>query len=58
MSKFWLKDKITDNDFMIYVLNNLPEAYDVILDELKNFLTLSGDDELTIEVIGEKLNHR
>ena len=30
MSKFGLKGKITDEDFMIHVINNLPKEYDVI----------------------------
>ena len=40
-----------DEDFMIHILNNLPEEYYVILDGLENRLTASGDDALTIEVI-------
>ena len=55
ISKFRLKGNITDEDFTIHVLNNLPEEYNVILNGLDNHLTLSGDDMLTIEVICEKL---
>ena len=43
---------------MIHVLNNFWEEYDMILDELEDCFTLSGDDALTIEAIREKLNHR
>ena len=42
---------------MIHVLNNLPKENDLILDVPENYLTLSRDDELSIEVIFEKLNH-
>ena len=57
MNKFSLKDSITDEDLMIYVLNKLPKEYDVVLDGFKNRLTVSGDDALTIDVICEKLKH-
>ena len=53
-NNFGLKDSITDEDFMIHVLNNLPEEYDVILEGLEKCLAFSGDDELTIKVIREK----
>ena len=43
---------------MIHVLNNLPEEYDVILDGLKNRLTATGENALTIDSIHKKLNHR
>ena len=42
---------------MTHVLNHLPKEYDVILDGLKNCLTVSVDDALTIEIIHEKWNH-
>ena len=48
MNKFRLKGNITDEDLMIHVMYDLPEEYDVILDGLKNCLTLSGDDALTM----------
>ena len=56
MSEFSLNCSITDKDFMIHILNNLPKDYDIILDRLKNHLTSSGDDVLT--VICTKLNHQ
>ena len=34
MNEFNLKGSITDEDFMIHVLNNLPKECDVILDRL------------------------
>ena len=43
---------------MIDILNNLTKEYDVILDGLENYLTLSGNDALTKEVICKNLNHR
>ena len=57
MGEFGQKGGINDNDFAIYILNNFTKGYNVILDEIKNSLTATGDDELTIEIIPEKLNH-
>ena len=57
MGEFCQKGGIVDVDFMIHVLNCLTKEYDIVLDGLKNGLTVSGDDALTIEVIKEKLNH-
>ena len=54
MNEFRLKVSISEKDFMINVLNNLPEEYDVILDVLKNCLTASGDNVLTIYIIWYK----
>lgn len=51
---------MSDKDFMVKILNNLPSEYDVILDGLENRLTLDQSDPnaLTIENIREKLNNR
>ena len=49
-----LKGYMTDEDFMIQVLNNLPKEKNVILNGLKNSLMVSGDDVLTIDVICKK----
>ena len=59
LNEFELKGSISDgdfmmnklsssNDFMIDVLNNLPEKYGVILDGLENHLTSRGNDASTI----------
>ena len=48
---------ITDEDFVVHVLNNLPKEYNVILDGLENHLKSYKDDALTIEVIHKKLNN-
>ena len=42
-------------DFIIHVLNNLTEEYDVVLDGLVNHSTSFGPVVLTIEVIYDKL---
>ena len=55
MNEFGLKGSITDENFIIHVLNDLPKEHDVILDGLDNCLTVSGDNALTIEVISKKL---
>ena len=57
MSKLGLISNMTDEGFMIHVLNNLPKEYDVILDGLENYLTSSSEDALTIEALCEKLCH-
>ena len=51
MNEFGQKGGITDKDFMIHVLNNLPKVYNVILNGLENCLIATGDDMLTIDVI-------
>ena len=38
---------------MIHVLNNLANDYDVIISVLENHLMATGDNALTIKVIGE-----
>ena len=50
MNEFGLKRSISDN-FMIHVLNNVSKECDVILDELENHFTLSGDDASMIAAI-------
>ena len=49
MNKFDQKGSVSDKDFMIHILNNLPNEYDVILNGLENHLTVTGDDALTID---------
>ena len=39
---------------MIHILNNFPKDYDVILDGLKNCLTVTFDNVLTFDMIHEK----
>ena len=60
MDKISLTAKMTDQDFMIHVLNNLTEEYDVILDGMESKLMLGESDpsRLTIEEIRSKLNNR
>ena len=43
---------------MIHILNNLPKDYNMILDGLKNCLTMTGDNALlAIDMICKKFNH-
>ena len=56
MNEFSHKGNVSDEDFMIHVLNNLPKEYDVILNGLENCLMATGDDALTIDLICKKLN--
>ncbi len=45
-------------EYMIHVLNNLPEEYDNVLDSLETCLVSTREDRLTLESIREKLNSR
>jgi len=60
MDKISLSAKMTDQDFMIHVLNNLPVEYDVVLDGMESRLMLPDGDanKLTIEDVRDKLNNR
>ena len=51
---------MSDLDFMIHVLNNLPEPYDVVLDGMESRLMLeeSDNNHLTTGEIRAKLSHR
>ena len=51
MNKFGQKGGISDKDFMIYVLNNLPKDYNVILNGLEKHLTATGDNTMITDVI-------
>ena len=57
MNEFRLKGHISDEDFMIHFLNNLSKEYDLIFNGLENYLMVSGDNVLTIDVICKKLNY-
>ena len=54
MNKFSQKSNVSDEDFMIHVLNNLPKEHDVVLDGLENRLTVTGGDALSIDSICKK----
>ncbi len=58
MDEIELVGRMSDMEFMIHVLNNLPEEYDVVMDSLKNRLVSTGEDRLTLESLREKLNSR
>ena len=53
MNEFGQKRNVSDEDFMIHILNNLPKEDDVILDGLENHLTTPGDDALTINLFAK-----
>ena len=56
INKFRQKGSLSNKDFMIQFLNNLPKEYDVILNGLENCLTAIGDDVLTIDLIRKNWN--
>ena len=51
IDKIKCANKIADKDFIIHVLNNLTEKYDVVLDGMERRLLLEegGSNKLTIE---------
>ena len=60
IDKINLSTQMSDQDFMIHVLNNLPVEYDVVLDGMESRLLLANSDpkKLTIEDIRAKLNNQ
>ena len=58
IDKISISTKMSDEDFMIHVLNNLTEDYDVVLDGLESRLMLNENDpnKLTIEDVRDKLS--
>ena len=58
IDKISISTKMSDEDFMIHVLNNLTEDYDVVLDGLESRLMLNENDpnKLTIEDVRVKLS--
>ena len=60
MDNICLSTKMSDQDFLIHILNNLPEEYDVVLDGLESRLMLDESDKnkLTIKDVQDKLNNR
>ncbi len=58
MDDIGLVGRMSDMEFMIHVLNNLPEEYDVVLYSLETRLVSTGEDRLTLESLREKLNSR
>jgi hypothetical protein len=60
MDSINISAKMSDIDFMMHILNNLPELYDVVLDDMENRLMLKDTDphKLTIEEVRDKLNNR
>ena len=56
MEEIGISGKLSDDNFMIHVLNNLPKKYDVVVDNLESKLCDKGNSKLTIEQIREKLN--
>ena len=52
------KSNISNQQFIVHILNNFLEEYSTILDCLKNCFMQSGTNMLAIEAICEKLNHQ
>ena len=60
MEEMHIATTMSDLDFLIHVLNNLPEEYDVVLDGMESRLMLKDTDPklLTIEDMRSRLNNR
>ena len=60
IDKISVSTKMSDEDFMIHVLNNLTEEYNMALDRMESRLMLreNGLITLTIEDFQEKLSER
>ena len=46
---------MTDKNFLVHVLNELPEEYDTVLDGLHSRLLKTGPEEITIKYTQDKL---
>ena len=60
MEDIHIATTMSDLDFLIHVLNNLPDKYDVVLDGMEERLMLEDSDpkKLTIGDMRDKLNNR
>lgn len=60
MDQIDIATKMSDLDFLIHIINNLPELYDVVLDGMEERLMLKDGNpqKLTLEQVREKLNNR
>ena len=58
IEKISISTNMSDEDFMIHVLNNLTEEYGVVLDKMESRLMLKEDNpnKLTIEDVRDKLS--
>jgi len=50
-----MKASIDDDDLIVYVLNNLPKEYDMIVKQLEDDLHHTGDRKLTLERVRDML---
>ncbi len=58
MDEIGLVRRMSDMEFMIHVLNNLLQEYDVVLNSLETHLVLTGEDRLTLASLREKSNSK
>ena len=49
---------ISDQDFLLHILNFFPKEYDVVLGGLESRLDETGDKALTLEMVRKKLSER
>ena len=54
MDEIGLMSCMTNEDFMLYVMDNLPLKYEAVLTDLENRLITKNSDKLTNEVMHQK----
>ena len=47
---------MSDDDYMLHVMGNLPKEYEAVLIDLENRLMAESSKKLTIELMHQKLN--
>ena len=47
---------MSDDDFMLHILGNLPKEYEAVLIDLENILMADSSEKFTIELMCQKLN--
>ena len=48
--------QMSDDDFMLLIMSNLPEEYEAVLTDVENRLILESGEKITIELISQQLN--
>ena len=45
--------QMSDDDFMLLIMSNLPEEYEAVLTDVENRLILESGEKITIELISQ-----
>ena len=57
MNELELMSYISDNNFMLHIIDNLPEEYEALLTDVENRLMVESGYKLIIELMHQKLNN-